>query len=434
MRAALWFLTLFAVAVAAALFAGNNQGVITIFWPPNRIDLSLNLVVLVVVAVFAAMHVALRALAALFEIPQQAHRWRAQQRERATHTALLDGMGHLLAGRFLRARKAALVALAREKSLSASGENLGHAVQLRALAHWLVAESAQALQDKTSRDQHLEWALAQTATRATPAVQELHDGVQLRAARWSLDERDVQTSLRWLDALPQGVQRRTLALRIKLKAARLAQRSAVALETARLLAKHRAFSVVAAQSLVRGLVQDQLQHAHDEVQLQRIWAGLESAERQMPELAILAAQRLMAVGGNRVTARTWLLPLWERALTEPDLLSEQQRVRLVQTLELALVWNASAGTERQADQDWLARLEQAQQNTPRDASLQYLAGMACMKRQLWGKAQQLLTQASTNLDDASLRASAWRTLALLAEQRGDAAEAAQAWKQAALAL
>ena len=46
MRAALWFLVLFGVAVASALFAGSNQGTVTLFWPPHRIDLSLNLVLL----------------------------------------------------------------------------------------------------------------------------------------------------------------------------------------------------------------------------------------------------------------------------------------------------------------------------------------------------------------------------------------------------
>ena len=40
MRAALWLLALFGVAVAAALFAGNNQGTVTLYWPPYRIDLS----------------------------------------------------------------------------------------------------------------------------------------------------------------------------------------------------------------------------------------------------------------------------------------------------------------------------------------------------------------------------------------------------------
>ena len=75
MRAALWFLALFGMAVAVALFAGNNQGTITVFWPPYRVDLSLNLVVLLLALLFFVLHVALRALAALFAIPGQARRW-----------------------------------------------------------------------------------------------------------------------------------------------------------------------------------------------------------------------------------------------------------------------------------------------------------------------------------------------------------------------
>ena len=39
MRATLWFLALFGVAVAVALFAGNNQSTVTVFRPPYRGDL-----------------------------------------------------------------------------------------------------------------------------------------------------------------------------------------------------------------------------------------------------------------------------------------------------------------------------------------------------------------------------------------------------------
>ena len=85
------------------------------------------------------------------------------------------------------------------------------------------------------------------------------------------------------------------------------------------------------------------------------------------------------------------------------------------------------------DAAWLARIESAQQANPRDTRLQYLAGRACLQRQLWGKAQQLLTQAAPQLRDASLRRKAWQHLAELAEQRGDSQAAAQAWKNAALA-
>ena len=99
MRAALWLLALFAVAVAIALFAGNNQGTVTVFWPPHRVDLSLNLVLLLLFAAFVFLHAALGALAALFDLPKQALRWRAQQKERAMHASMLDGFAHLLAGR-----------------------------------------------------------------------------------------------------------------------------------------------------------------------------------------------------------------------------------------------------------------------------------------------------------------------------------------------
>ncbi len=58
MRAALWLLALFGVAVAIALFAGNNQGTVTLFWPPWRIDLSLNLVLLVLLGAFVLLHFA----------------------------------------------------------------------------------------------------------------------------------------------------------------------------------------------------------------------------------------------------------------------------------------------------------------------------------------------------------------------------------------
>lgn len=426
MRAALWLLALFAVAVAAALFAGNNQSTLTLFWPPHRIDLSLNLVLLVLVAVFVVVHLALRALAALFEMPAQARRWRNQQKERATHTALLDAAGHLLAGRFIRARKAALGALSRERALDAAGERLGHAAQLRALAHLVAAESAQALQDRASRDEHLRQALDQTQGRLGLAAHEIREGIQLRAARWALDERDVQASLAWLEALPLGVQRRTVALRIRLKASRLARQTAVALETARLLAKHRAFSPVAAESLLRGLINDLIQGAHDPTQLQRVWSDLDPAERMMPEIAIHAARRVLELDGAGALACSWLLPVWESNHDKLAALNEVQRVRLVRTLEDALV-AADEGTAR----DWLARIEAAQQRHPRDTSLQYLAGRACMNRQLWGKAGQLLNQAAAGLPDSELRARAWRALAELAEQRDDAEGAAVAWKAAA---
>lgn len=417
MRAALWLLALFAVAVAIALFAGNNQGTVTLFWPPYRVDLSLNLVVLLLVLAFAFLHAAFRALAALFDLPRQALRWRAQQKERAMHASLLDAISHLLAGRFIRARKAAEASLAQEKSLSAAGQKLANAAQIRAIAHLLAAESAQALQDRAARDEHLQQALAQAPVRE---AQETREGALMRAARWALQDRDPEGAMTWLKGLSQGAARRTLALRIRLKAARLSRHTGEALETARLLAKHRAFSPDAAHSIVRGLAVDLLNDAHDVPQLQRAWESLEPAERLMPELAIHAAQRLAALGGDPNLAREWLLPAWEQQAQ----LDEPLKVKLVNALEQGL---------ETIDAAWLARIESAHRENPRDATLQYLAAVACVKRQLWGKAQQLMSQAAISLRDPVLHRNAWRVLALLAEERGDQPAAEQAWKRAASA-
>ena len=114
-------------------------------------------------------------------------------------------------------------------------------------------------------------------------------------------------------------------------------------------------------------------------------------------------------------------------LALPESFDDAHHTRLARVLEAGM-----ATTGEPSDQEWLARVEAASQASPREPSLQYLAGMACLHRGLWGRAQMLLTQAARNLEDEGLRRQAWRALAELAEQRGDAGAAADAWKRAAL--
>ena len=428
MRAAFWLLALFAIAAATALFAGNNQAVVSIFWPPHRVDVSFNLAVFLLVGLFVLIYVALRALSAVVSLPLEARRWRAQQKERAMYGALMDALAHQLAGRYIRATKSAQNALTQEASLARLADESGQvpgysharASQLQSLAHLLVAESAQALQNKILRDEHLQLALQSSAPRH---AQEVREGVQFRAARWALDDRDATAALDTLMQLPQGATRRTLALRMKLRATRQLRQTPLALETARLLAKHRAFSSAAAQSIVRGLGLELLTDAHDPAQLEQAWASLDDSERAMPELAIHAASRLMALHGDATLARNYLLLVWERAMQGGSTTSDTLRIKLIAALELGM---------DSIDAPWLARIEAAQTARPRDANVQYLAGMACLSRQLWGKARQLLALSVLGLQDIGLNRKAWRALAALAEQRGDETAAADAYRRAAL--
>ena len=426
MRAALWLIMLFALAAAGAWLAGNNQGTVSLFLYPHRVDISLNLAFLMVLSVILLVILAQRALEAFFSLPQKAQRWRLQQKERASHAALLDAIGHFMAGRFLRARKSAEQTLDKEALLAAAGVNLEHAAALRTLAHIMAAEASHALQDKVQRQHHLDSALAQAAESHGSAGQTLLEGSLMRSARWLLDDRDAAASLEQIKALPPAAGRRMVAMRLQLKAARLSGQPAQALETATLLAKHKAFSPAAAESLVSRLVLELISHTHDADTLQRTWLRLTPAQRLMPEVASQAVLRWLQLEGDPQTARSWLQDLWALVQSSNRHWSSDQLLGVVHALDACL-----PGIDAPDALVWLARLESAQQAQPRAAHLQYLAGMLCLRHRLWGKAQGLLTQATKSLESPALKRKAWMALAELAEHRQDAEEAVLAWKQAA---
>jgi HemY protein len=433
MRAALWFLALFGIAVAVAVFAGNNDATVTLYWAPYRVDLSLNFVILGLVFSFALIYAAMRTAALLFALPEQAKRWRALQKERAINAELFNAQSHFLAGRYIRSRKSALSALSLDKSREHShpkaADLVGNEPQLRALAHVMAAQSAHALQDNAARDDHLKQALEHKNLRSALDTRE---GTQLLAATWALDDRDAAGAQQWLAQLPSGAARRTVALRLKLKAAQLDNASVEALETTRLLAKHHAFSKDVAPSLIKSLVLKRIDDARDASQLQATWRDLDASDRLQTDIAIHAAHKLSVMNGSASDAQQvtdWLLPAWQELIGSERGLNHLDNTRcaeLIQTLETIL----AAQVETQ-DLAWLGRIEKAQLANPRDPRLQYLAGVACKSHQLWGKAQQQLSQAVPQLKDADLKRRAWCALAELAEQRGDASAAALAWKNAA---
>jgi HemY protein len=425
MRSVFWLLGLAAMAVALALLVGGNQALVTLFWPPYRLDVSFNFVLFCLIAGFVLVYLALRAIAMVRDLPSQAKRWRAQQVERAAVAGVLDALSLQLSGRFVRAQSAAQGALDQLQELPATP--LPRREQMQALAHLLVAESAHSLQNHSERDSHLQTALDPEWRKQWPDV---HEGALLRAARWAIEDRDAETARGRLADLPQGAVRRIQALRLKLRVARMEGATGEALDTARLLAKHRAFSADAAASIVRGLVLDALGQAHDVAQLRAVWEKLDARERAMPDLALAAAKRANRLdladtnaepqerAATAALVQRWLDPVWSRF---SDLDTVQQR-ELVVMLEPGLPALDAPG---------LAKMEQAQRQWPNNPYLQYLAGQACMRRQLWGKAAQQLTQASHNLKDLTLLRRTWCALATLAEERGDESAALAAWKKAA---
>lgn len=413
MRGVIWLVLLFLVAVVAATTLGSNDGLVSIYWSGWRTDLSLNLFVLLLLGSCVVLMSAVQAINALVSLPQRAGAWRELRRERAAQAALREALSEYFGARYGRARKAAQRALA----IADGNPTLGKDAEFQTLAHLLAAGSLHRLQDRAGREETLRQALkAVRPLRGGPRGAE--DGARMLAAEWALEDRDAARALELLEALPPGAARRTQALRLKMQALRMARRPLEALHTARLLAHHQAFSPVVAQTLLRSLVAETLESAHDIQQLRRLWQQFDAAERRDAQVASRAALRAVQLQSPE-DARLWLRPFWERL---PELAREDR-----EQVALALI-EARVGT----GQDWLPRLEGAAQAFGHESAVVAAVGMLFAERQLWGKARRLLEQAAASPGlPARARRVAWRELAALARRDGDETQALQHEQSAA---
>ena len=199
---------------------------------------------------------------------------------------------------------------------------------------------------------------------------------------------------------------------------RLGQHPQEALKTARMLAKHQGFSKEAALGLLRSLALESLDAARDIDQLRRIWLQFDTADRRDAVVAAGASTRAAALGSPE-EGRVWIKPFWDHL----DDLGADDRAVLCEALVTVL---AGIGPE------WLPKLEAAAQSFPREGAVAYAVGCALAERQLWGKARPLLETAAT---DAALTPAARRhallRLAQLAQEQGDAEQAARCYEAAA---
>ncbi len=413
MRSVIWLVLLFVAAVVAAATLGPNDGLVSLYWSGWRLDLSLNLFVIGLVLGCLALLLVMRALQSLINLPERAHAWRVQRRERAAQAALRDALAEYFGARYSRARKAA----GRAVAIHDATPELVSDLQTRTLAHLLWAASLHRLQDRPERDRQLAQ-LHRLRRHASPMQRGNDDGVPLMAAEWALDDRDAARALSLLADLPPGVARRTQALRLKLQAQRLAGQTDQALHTARLLAKHQAFSRSAAQSLLRSLAGETLAAARDAEQLDRAWQALDSTDHADPLIAARAATCAARLGAT-AHGRQWLLPAWQRVAE----LGRDER----DAVALALIDNVAG-----LPADWLPRIEAAELALPGDGAVQAAAGSAYAERQLWGKARLPLERgAMSPLLDNTARRAAWRRLAALARAEGDEVRAARCHEAAA---
>lgn len=108
MRLFLWLLALMAAAIGIAVTARLNPGNVVLFYPPYRIDLSLNFFLLLELLLLLLLYMAIRAFRTTLQMPGRVAAYRQRKRERDANKGLRDALKALFEGRFGHAEKAAM--------------------------------------------------------------------------------------------------------------------------------------------------------------------------------------------------------------------------------------------------------------------------------------------------------------------------------------
>lgn len=394
MRLFLSFLILFASAIGLALLARFNIGNVVLFYPPYRIDLSLNFFLLALALLFVLLYATLRTIRRVQHMPGRVVAYRREKRERESSKSLRDALKALFEGRFGHAEKAALRA-------TASSLNSG-------LASLIAARAAHRMRQPERRDS---WLAA------------VGDDSPLKTARTMtrlellVDAHQPQAALEAFNELSAGGTRHIHALRLALKANQQSKNWPEVVRLVRSLDKHDALHPALSSRLLELAYDDLLSdRAHDAESIRRLWAEIPGQDRVKPFIAVRAARAFNQRGLHDDA----------RVLVEKALAVEWDE-RLVRAYR-----NCAEG---EGSPSLLAQIERCEQwiyRHPNDAELELTLGLLCLRQKLWGKAQRHLEQVLSDATEPGTVREAHLRLAQLHEALAHADEAAAHYRQSAL--
>jgi HemY protein len=386
MRTLLWLLALFALAVGVSLAFGLNEGYVLVVLPPWRIELSLNLFIVLAGTGILVGYIVLRLIGHTLRLPQAVRAFRERKRRAQSARALRQAVLQLFAGRYGHALKNAVLA-----------HDAGEAPGLCAL---IAARAAHQLRDERGVEAWLR--------RAAEDDAEAQNARLMTAAELHVDGHRFEAALAALDTLQQRGGRHIAALRLALRAYRGLGRWDDVLQAVRRLEKHRALEREAATPLKLGAHLENLRTREGDAKaLLGYWNGIPDEERRMPRLAAAAARALIAAGASEQAQR----------------IIEEQADREWDT-ELALLYAACRGGDTLAR---IARAEKWLELHPGDARLLLALGRLCCEQKLWGKAQSYLEAALALWPNQEVYAE----LAALFDRLGRTEEANRAYRSAA---
>ncbi len=107
MRIFLGLLGLFASAIGLAVLVRFNSGNAVFFWPPYRVDVSLNFFLLLLFLFYVLLFLVFKAVGIAWKLPSKIAAYRELKRENESNEALQEALRTLFEGRFVQSGKAA---------------------------------------------------------------------------------------------------------------------------------------------------------------------------------------------------------------------------------------------------------------------------------------------------------------------------------------
>ena len=395
MRVLIWLVALMAAAIGIAVSAQYNPGNVVFFYPPYRIDLSLNLFLVLTVLAFMLMYGTLRALRATVTMPAKVAAYRQRKRERDGNKGLRDALKALFEGRFGHAEKAAMRA-------AELPDNAG-------LAALIGARAAHRMRQGSRRDNWLAGVVNDNSLKTARLM---------TMTELLVDDHQPEAALDAVAELTASGQRHIHALQWSLKAHQQAKNWPEVLRLVRSLDKHKALHP-ALSARLRELAYEAMlsDRSHDAESIQRVWATVPAADRVKPYVAARAAAALNARGLHE-----------EARLTAEEALKVEWDDRVMRAYR-----DAAAGA---GSPSLLAQIEHCEmwiKQHPNDAELALTLGSLCLKQKLWGKAQRYLEQALSDATEPRMVREAHLKLAQMHEALGQQDEANAHFRQCALA-
>ncbi len=396
MRFFIWLLTLFASAIGLAVLARYNPGNVVLFYPPYRVDFSLNFFIAVLIIGFALLFVIISTVRATIAMPRRVGEYRSRRQLLASGRALQDALKAYLEGRFGRA----------EKSAARAAESPDYA----GLAALLAARAAHRMQQPQRRDRWLSEAEQHSDLRTARLI----TTVDLLAE----DNKETDAALDVLKELNASGVRHAHALRLALKVNQNARNWPEVLRLVKLLDKHAVLHPTLSRRLRDMAYEALLPKAAEDVEaLRKLWSTIPSVDRQSVPVAALAANAFMKNGQQQEAA-----DILQRAL------AVQWDARLLKAYRQCA---APEGSATLLDQ--IERCEHWLRERPNDTELSLALGTLCLKQKLWGKAQRHLEQTVLGATDRATLQEAHLRLAQMYEATSQPDAAATHFRQCALA-